>query len=123
MDIFGLILFALAISILLADQSAEALEVTSVETTNSFNFMVVESYVESTVRQKALVAIYVEGQDSTPIGVMLFKTTLLPGTTPIEFGVSLQDNEVPTKTYVNIFTDHIERGGIPLAMEYVEESK
>jgi len=52
---------------------------------------------------------------------MMYKTTLVNGTVPISFGFTIPENETPTKTYVNIFTDYIHNGGVPIATEFVME--
>ena len=77
--------------------------------------------IKNTVEQPVLVTMYIEGIDSTPIGVMMYKTTLVNGTVPISFGFTIPENETPTKTYVNIFTDYIHNGGVPIAAEFVME--
>ena len=103
---------------------------------NQFYVMNVETAIESPVQQQAMVAIYVQDPDLTPVGVMLFKTTLLAGSTPIEFGFTIPNEcaydsmahqpicskDVPRTVYVNVFSDYIENGGVPIAPEFVGES-
>ena len=83
------------------------------------NIMQTHIEIENTVEQPVLVTMYIEGIDSTPIGVMMYKTTLINGTVPISFGFSIPENETPTITYVNIFTDYIQDGGVPITPEFV----
>ena len=85
------------------------------------NIMQTHIEIENTVEQPVLVTMYIEGIDSTPIGVMMYKTTLINGTVPISFGFSIPENETPTRTYVNIFTDYIQDGGVPITPEFVME--
>ena len=40
---------------------------------------------------------------------------------PISFGFTIPENETPTITYVNIFTDYIQDGGVPITPEFVME--
>ena len=103
---------------------------------NQFYVMVVETAIESPVQQQAVVAIYVQDPDLTPVGVMIFKTTLLAGTTPIEFGFTIPNEcaydsrahksicskDIPRTVYVNVFSDYIENGGVPIAPEFVGEN-
>jgi len=105
---------------------------------DQFYVMNVKTAVYAPVSQTVVVAIYVQDPDLTPAGVMLFKTKLLAGETPIEFGFTIPNQcaynslihghicskDIPRTVYVNIFSDYLERGGISLAPEFVlEESK
>ena len=103
---------------------------------NQFYVMMVETAIESPVQQQAVVAIYVQDPDLTPVGVMLFKTTLLAGSTPIEFGFTIPNEcayntmvhhpicskDIPRTVYVNVFSDYIENGGVPITPEFVGEN-
>ena len=103
---------------------------------NQFYVMMVETAIESPVQQEAVVAIYVQDPDLTPVGVMLFKTTLLAGSTPIEFGFTIPNQcaynslihghicskDIPRTVYVNVFSDYIENGGVPITPEFVGEN-
>ena len=64
-------------------------DITEGSSNSQFYVMMVETAIESPVQQEAVVAIYVQDPDMTPVGVMLFKTTLLAGSTPIEFGFTI----------------------------------
>ena len=103
---------------------------------SQFYVMTVETAIESPVQQQAVVAIYVQDPDLTPVGVMLFKTTLLAGSTPIEFGFTIPNQcaynslihghicskDIPRTVYVNVFSDYIEKGGVSIAPEFVGEN-
>lgn len=103
---------------------------------SQFYVMMVETAIESPVQQEAVVAIYVQDPDMTPVGVMLFKTTLLAGSTPIEFGFTIPNEcayntmvhhpicskDIPRTVYVNVFSDYIENGGVPIAPEFMGEN-
>ena len=86
---------------------------------NSFAYTTVTTAIYSTVHYPAVITIYVEDANNTPVGVAIFKTTLLEGVTPIEYGFTIPiecyyntydhrpicNTEAPKKIYVNIFTD------------------
>jgi len=86
---------------------------------NSFAYTTVTTAIYSTVQYPAVITIYVEDANKTPIGIAVFKTTLLEGVTPIEYGFTVPiecyyntydhrpicNTESPKKVYVNIFTD------------------
>ena len=111
-------------------------DITEGSSNSQFYIMIVETAIQSPVQQEAVVAIYVQDPDLTPVGVMLFKTTLLAGTTPIEFGFTIPNEcaydsrahkpicskDVPRTVYVNVFSDYIENGGVPIAPEFVGEN-
>ena len=52
--------------------------------TSNLSYNTITTAIYSPVEQPAVVTIYVQDEDLTPIGVVIFKTTLLAGTTPIE---------------------------------------
>ena len=86
---------------------------------NNLAYHTITTEIYSSVYYPAVVTIYVEDADMTPLGVMIFKTTLLEGITPIEFGFTepiecsyntldhkpICNTDTPNKIYVNIFTD------------------
>lgn len=86
---------------------------------NSFAYTTVTTAIYSTVQYPAVISIYVQDADMTPIGVAIFKTTLLEGVTPIEYGFTIPiecyyntydhkpicNTDTPKTVYVNIFTD------------------
>ena len=111
-------------------------DITEGSSNSQFYVMMVETAIESPVQQEAVVAIYVQDPDMTPVGVMLFKTTLLAGETPIEYSFTVPiechyntydhrpicNNDFPRTIYVNVFEDM--SFTVPLAPEFmVEESK
>ena len=95
--------------------------VESSESTYSDNlsFNTITTSIYSTVQYPAVITIYVQDADMTPIGVMIFKTTLMVGETPIEFGFTepiechydsrvhkpVCNTDTPNTIHVNIFTD------------------
>ena len=111
-------------------------DITEGSSNSQFYVMMVETAIESPVQQEAVVAIYVQDPDMTPVGVMLFKTTLLAGSTPIEFGFTIPNEcvyntmvhhpicskDIQRTVYVNVFSDYIENGGVPIAPEFVGEN-
>ena len=86
---------------------------------NNLAYHTITTEIYSSVHYPAVITIYVEDADMTPVGVMIFKTTLLEGVTPIEFGFTepikchydsrvhkpICNTDTPNKIYVNIFTD------------------
>ena len=86
---------------------------------NNLAYQTITTEIYSSVHYPAVITIYVEDADMTPVGVMIFKTTLLEGVTPIEFGFTepikchydsrvhkpICNTDTPNKIYVNIFTD------------------
>jgi len=111
-------------------------DITEGSSNSQFYIMIVETAIQSPVQQEAVVAIYVQDPDMTPVGVMLFKTTLLAGSTPIEFGFTIPNEcayntmvhhpicskDIPRTVYVNVFSDYIENGGVPITPEFVGEN-
>ena len=111
-------------------------DITEGSSNSQFYIMIVETAIQSPVQQEAVVAIYVQDPDLTPVGVMLFKTTLLAGTTPIEFGFTIPNEcayntmahhpicskDIQRTVYVNVFSDYIENGGVPITPEFVGEN-
>ena len=67
---------------------------------NSFAYTTVTTAIYSTVHYPAVITIYVEDANNTPVGVAIFKTTLLEGVTPIEYGFT-----IPIECYYNTY-DH-----------------
>lgn len=86
---------------------------------NNLVYNTITTEIYSSILYPAVITIYVEDADMTPIGVMIFKTTLLEGITPIEFGFTepiechydsrvhkpICNTDTPNNVYVNIFTD------------------
>ena len=97
---------------------------------NNLAYHTITTEIYSSVHYPAVITIYVEDADKTPIGVMIFKTTLIEGTTPIEFGFTepikcsyntldhkpICNTDTPNNIYVNIFTDSSLT--VPLAHEF-----
>ena len=50
---------------------------------DNFSFNTITTAIYSPVLYPAIITIYVQDADMTPIGMMMFKTTLLKGITPI----------------------------------------
>ena len=86
---------------------------------NNLSFNTITTAIYSPVMYPAVITIYVQDADMTPIGMMIFKTTLLEGITPIEFGFTepiechynskvhkpICNTDTPNTIHVNIFTD------------------
>ena len=101
--------------------------------TSNLSYNTITTAIYSPVEQPAVVTIYVQDADMTPISVMIFKTTLLVGTTPIEFGFTepiechydsrvhkpICNTDTPNTIYVNVFKDT--GYTIPLTGEFVGE--
>ena len=101
--------------------------------TSNLSYSTITTAIYSPVEQSAVVTIYVQDADMTPISVMIFKTTLLVGTTPIEFGFTepiechydsrvhkpICNTDTPNTIYVNVFKDT--GYTIPLTGEFVGE--
>jgi hypothetical protein len=96
-------------------------EILNIETSIVDDVMFIKTSIENTEQQKVLITIYVESDDQVPLGVMFFKTTLIEGNIPMEYGFTLQDGHTPENIYINIFTDYIQDGGVPIASEFVME--
>ena len=95
-------------------------EILNIETSIVDDVMFIKTSIENTEQQKVLISIYVESDDQVPLGVMFFKTTLIEGNIPMEYGFTLQDNHTPGNVYINIFTDNIENGGILINLKELE---
>ena len=107
--------------VLIAQDDLEILFVSSSQSSYSNNlaYNTITSAIYSPVEQPAVITIYVQDEDMTPIGVLIFKTTLLAGTTPIEYGftepIKCAYNSLihgmhcnihtPNTIYVNVFKD------------------
>ena len=101
--------------------------------TSNLSYNTITAAIYSPVEQPAVVTIYVQDEDLTPIGVAIFKTTLLVGTTPIEFGFTepiechydsrvhkpICNTDTPNTIYVNVFKDT--GYTVPLTGEFVGE--
>ena len=101
--------------------------------TSNLSYNTITTAIYSPVEQPAVVTIYVQDEDLTPIGVVIFKTTLLAGETPIEFGFTepiechyntydhkpICNTDTPNTIYVNVFKDT--GYTIPLTGEFVGE--
>lgn len=75
--------------------------------------------IYSPIQQQAVVTIYVQDETLTPVGVAILRTTLLAGTTPIEYGFTVPNEcaynslvhgmicsvDFKKTYYVNVFTD------------------
>ena len=86
---------------------------------NNLSYNTITTAIYSPMMYPAVITIYVQDADMTPIGVMIFKTTLLEGITPIEFGFTepiechynskvhkpICNTDTPNTIHVNIFTD------------------
>ena len=98
---------------------------------DNLSYNTITTAIYSSVQYPAVITIYVQDEDMTPIGVAIFKTTLLEGITPIEFGFTepiechydsrvhnlICNTDTPNTVYVNIFTDSSLT--IPLAPEMI----
>ena len=87
--------------------------------TSNLSYNTITTAIYSPVEQPAVVTIYVQDEDLTPIGVVIFKTTLLAGETPIEYGFTepiecyyntynhkpICNSDTPNTIYVNVFKD------------------
>ena len=86
---------------------------------DNLSYNTITTAIYSTVMYPAVITIYVQDADMTPIGIMIFKTTILEGITPIEFGFTepiechydsrvhkqVCNTDTPNTIHVNIFTD------------------
>ena len=96
---------------------------------SSLAYNTITTAIYSPVEQPAIITIYVQDEDMTPIGVLIFKTTLLAGTTPLEYGFTepikcayntyvhkpICNTDTPNTIYVNVFKDT--NYSMPLAPE------
>ena len=101
--------------------------------TSNLSYNTITTAIYSPVEQPAVVTIYVQDEDLTPIGIVIFKTTLLAGTTPIEYGFTepiecyyntydhkpICNTDTPNTIYVNVFKDT--GFTVPLTSEFVGE--
>ena len=103
---------------------------------SSLQMNTIKTAIYSEFQRPAVVTISVQDSELVPLGVVLFKTTLLAGETPIEYSFTVPiechydsrvhepicNNDFPRTIYVNVFEDM--SFTIPLAPEFmVEESK
>jgi hypothetical protein len=110
MKIFLMLMVGIMFALIpMANASTEILDI---ETSVADDVMSIKTSIENTEQQNVFISIYVESDDQVPLGVMFFKTTLVEGKIPIEFGFTLQEGHTPEYAYMNIFTDIIENGGI-----------
>ena len=114
------ILFSL-ITTALAEEDIQILFVETGESRqiSSLDVNVVKMAIYSPIQQSVVVTIYVQDSEMAPLGVLIFKTTLLAGETPIEYGFSVPiechydsrvhepvcNNDSPRTIYVNVFKD------------------
>ena len=87
--------------------------------TSNLSYNTITTAIYSPVEQPAVVTIYVQDEDLPPIGVVIFKPTLLAGETPIEYGFTepiecyyntynhkpICNSDTPNTIYVNVFKD------------------
>ena len=79
----------------------------------------IRTAIYSPVQQSVVIAIYLQDSEMQPLGVTIFKTTVLAGVTPIETGWSVPDYAVGDRTvYINIFKDTTLT--MPIAPEFSE---
>ena len=110
MKIFLMLMMGIMFALIpMANASTDILDI---ETSVADDVMFIKTSIENTEQQKVFISIYVESDDQVPLGVMFFKTTLVEGNIPMEYGFTLQDGHKPEYVYMNIFTDRIENGGI-----------
>ena len=78
-----------------------------------------EAAIYSPVEQRAVITMYVQDQFDTPVGVLIFKTTLLAGITPLEYSFTVPNEcaynsmvhgmicsaDFEKTIYVNVFTN------------------
>ena len=100
----------------------------------SLQMNTISTAIYSEVQRPAVVTIYVQDHNMVPLGVVLFKTTLLAGETPIEYSFTVPiechyntidhrpicNNEFPRTVYVNVFEDM--SFTVPLAPEFMGEN-
>ena len=120
----SLIVIAVSLVALIPTATADGVEILYVETgeTTMLGQLQMNHYktaIYSPVEQAAVITMYVQDETLTPVGVFIFKTTLLAGTTPIEYSFSVPNecayNSMAHKmvcsadfaktVYVNVFTD------------------
>ena len=116
-----LLIIMVGIMFTLIPMAHASTEILNTETSIVDDVMFIKTSIENTEQQKVLISIYVESDDQVPLGVMFFKTTLIEGNIPMEYGFTLQDGHTPENVYINIFTDYIQDGGVPIASEFVME--
>ena len=116
-----LLIIMVGIMFTLIPMAHASTEILNTETSIVDDVMFIKTSIENTEQQKVLISIYVESDDQVPLCVMFFKTTLIEGNIPMEYGFTLQDGHTPENVYINIFTDYIHNGGIPIASEFVME--
>ena len=99
----------------------------------SLQMNTITTAIYSEFQRPAVVTIYVQDSELVPLGVVLFKTTLLAGETPIEYSFTVPiechydsrvhepicNNDFPRTIYVNVFEDM--SFTIPLAPEFEVE--
>ena len=97
----------------------------------SLQMNTIKTAIYSEFQTPVVVTIYVQDSEMVPLGVMIFKTTLLAGVTPIEYGFTVPiechydsrihepvcSSDSSRTIYVNIFEDFALT--MPLAPEYV----
>ena len=75
-------------AVTITEDEMEILFVNSSPSNYSSNlaYNTITTAIYSPIEQPVVITIYVQDEDMTPIGVLIFKTTLLSGTTPLEYG-------------------------------------
>jgi len=116
-----LLIIMVGIMFTLIPMAHASTEILNTETSIVDDVMFIKTSIENTEQQKVLISIYVESDDQVPLGVMFFKTTLIEGNIPMEYGFTLQDGHTPENVYINIFTDYIQDGGVPITPEFIME--
>ena len=108
-------------AVTIAEDEMEILFVNSSPSNYSSNlaYNTITTAIYSPIEQPVVITIYVQDEDMTPIGVLIFKTTLLSGTTPLEYGFTEPikcaynslihgmhcNTHTPNTIYVNVFKD------------------
>ena len=100
------------------------------QTVGALSMNTIKTAIYSPVQQQAVVTIYVQDVEMVPLAVMIFKTTLLAGETPIEYSFSIPNEcyydtrihypictaDIEKTVYVNVFSDYT--FSTPLTTEY-----
>jgi|TARA_Y100000310_G_scaffold336233_1_gene420236 hypothetical protein len=100
------------------------------QTVGALSMNMISTAIYSPVQQQAVVTIYVQDAEMFPLGVMMFKTTLLAGETPIEYSFSIPNKchydtrihypictaDIEKTVFVNVFSDYT--FSTPLTAEY-----
>ena len=117
----------------LCEQEILFVAVGEAQYSSSLHMNTISTAIYSELQRPAVGTIYVQDHNMVPLGVLIFKTTLLAGETPIDYSFTVPiecnyntydhrpicNNEFPRTIYVNVFEDMTFT--VPLASEFVAE--